>query len=482
MPASARYGSLPFKEAISFFENKLNIPTDRWADIWRDGHNSGFMVAGALKNDLLNDFRKAVDSAISEGKSIGWFKKEFKTIVAKHGWSHTGEANWRAKVIYDTNMRQSYNAGRYEQLQHFDFWEYQHGDSLHPRPMHLSWHGTVLPKEHGFWQTHFPQNGWGCKCKVRGRTAKQLERQGKKVKLPPKGEMTEWTDKATGEVHKIPKGIDPGFDYAPKKTAIKQQQKKLSVDKSTPFEPPTRIAPSAFSTVKGVDIHSLNEVLTQLADTSAKPQIEGLRQFLTKNQIKTLFVKNNEMARGKSAWAIREQIATYLNYQGVNRAGVLGRYTLAKKNKPEGFTSESYDNVTVKVKSSHNLAKIDIKQMLKELDDIIQQGAKGTGKHKFPDGDHRWFGFLEAGGGFDSNASRFLTWLHEVGHQVHYKAGRIAKPTDKYLTKYANAKRRDGSFSDEEWFAEHFVAYILRREELNKVWPDIVSWFDNILG
>ncbi|MBW2091130.1 MAG: hypothetical protein JRI34_03275 [Deltaproteobacteria bacterium] len=29
----------------------------------------------------------------------------------------------------------------------------------------------------------------------------------------PKIERYEWVDKATGEIHKIPKGIDPGWDY-----------------------------------------------------------------------------------------------------------------------------------------------------------------------------------------------------------------------------------------------------------------------------
>ena len=173
------------------------------------------MVAGALKDNLLNDFRQAVDLAIAEGKSLTWFKREFKHIVNRHGWDYTGSADWRSDIIYQTNMRQSYNAGRYEQLQHFDYWEYQHGDSITPRPHHLSWHGTVLPKDHKWWQTHMPQNGWGCKCKVRGRSKQALDRMGKDVTPAPKTETYEWIDKATGETHKIPKGIDPGFDYVP---------------------------------------------------------------------------------------------------------------------------------------------------------------------------------------------------------------------------------------------------------------------------
>lgn len=235
---AVRYGSLPFAEAIVFFRGKLNVPAERWADIWQEAHNASFMIAGAMKDDLLNDFRKAVDSAIADGKSLTWFQKEFKNIVAKHGWRHTGDASWRADIIYDTNMRQSYNAGRFEQLQHFDYWLYKHGDSRQPRELHLKWHGTLLPKDDPWWQTHFPQNGWKCKCKVFGRTKAQVKRKGltPNKKAPDDG-VFEWVDKTTGEIHDIPKGIDPGFDYAPRKSEIQKRQKQIADKKAKPFVP-----------------------------------------------------------------------------------------------------------------------------------------------------------------------------------------------------------------------------------------------------
>ena len=31
----------------------------------------------------------------------------------------------------------------------------------------------------------------------------------------PKTETYNWTNKKTGEIHQLPKGIDPGFDYNP---------------------------------------------------------------------------------------------------------------------------------------------------------------------------------------------------------------------------------------------------------------------------
>jgi hypothetical protein len=211
---TAQYGSLPFKEAIDFFQQKLNLPTQTWQDIWQGAHSKAFVVAGAMKHDLLVDLRKAVDASISDGKSLTWFKKEFDNIATKHGWKYNGEASWRAKVIYQTNMLQAQNAGRYKQLQGFEFWQYKHGDSLSPREHHLAWNNTILPKDDPWWDIHFPQNGWGCRCRVTGLRENTMQRRGLNVTERPNDGTREWLNKATGEIQQIPQGIDAGFDYS----------------------------------------------------------------------------------------------------------------------------------------------------------------------------------------------------------------------------------------------------------------------------
>jgi len=37
----------------------------------------------------------------------------------------------------------------------------------------------------------------------------------------PKTDYYRWTDKATGQTHRIPKGIDPGWNYNPGKEGFK---------------------------------------------------------------------------------------------------------------------------------------------------------------------------------------------------------------------------------------------------------------------
>lgn len=219
-PMDARSGSQYFQQAIDYFRDKVNVKGETWDALWRGQNAPAFTVAGAMKDDLLCDLRKSVDKVIAQGMSLREFRDDFKSIVAKHGWTgFTGEGSeagmaWRAKVIYDTNLRQAYNAGRWQQLQQFPVWVYRHGDSRSPRPEHLSWNGVTLSRDDPWWQTHFPQNGWGCKCRVEGYSKVRAKLNGIEVGEAPDDGHYEYLNKKTGEVSQVPKGIDPGFDYS----------------------------------------------------------------------------------------------------------------------------------------------------------------------------------------------------------------------------------------------------------------------------
>jgi uncharacterized protein with gpF-like domain len=181
---------LPFEEQIDFFRGKagLKIPTEHWDDIKHEAHDRAFMVAGAQKADLLTDFYNAVQKAFEDGKSLQWFQQQFDAIVDKHGWSYTGPRDWRSRVIYTTNLSTSYAAGRHKQLMDPDllsvrpYWQYIHSDSvLHPRPLHVAWNGLTLRYDDPWWSTHYPPNGWGCRCRVRALSAAYVAERGLKV-------------------------------------------------------------------------------------------------------------------------------------------------------------------------------------------------------------------------------------------------------------------------------------------------------------
>lgn len=217
----------PFAQQVAAFRLRLTDlrPTAKWTDVWQAEHDRAFMVAGALKADLLADLGAAVDRAISEGTSLETFRAEFRDIVERRGWhGWTGEGTkkgeaWRTRVIYRTNLSTSYAAGRMAQLveANFPLWVYRHGGSLEPRIQHLGWDGLILPPSSPFWATHAPPNGWGCSCFIVGaRSIEDAVRKGGKpgLKLP---DGWDTPDPRTG----APPGIDKGWAYAPGRGVVR---------------------------------------------------------------------------------------------------------------------------------------------------------------------------------------------------------------------------------------------------------------------
>lgn len=184
------WAQLPFAEAIAFFRNKRNVDTDSWKDLLDIDQKAVFAVAGA-KGDLLNDLRTAVDKAIAEGTTITEFRKDFDRIVAARGWSYKGDRDWRTNIIYTTNIRTSYAAGRWEQIQATKakrpYLQWRHGGSLDPRPLHIALDRKVFAVDDPFWDAiGNPPCGYGCRCSVFSLSDRDLTRLNLKVEIGPK--------------------------------------------------------------------------------------------------------------------------------------------------------------------------------------------------------------------------------------------------------------------------------------------------------
>lgn len=220
-----KYGALPFREQVDFFRQKINLPTQSWSDLWEGMHSRAFVMAGAMREDLLTDFRTAVDKAIAEGTTLREFRKDFDAIVERHGWSYNGGPGWRSRVIYETNLRMSHAAGREAQMADPELRKrrplglYRHGGSEDPRPEHLALDGLVLPLDDPFWEQWTPPNGWGCKCKKLMVSQTDVDRMGLQVadKAPdiPTETRTVGVKGPSPRTVTVPKGIDPGFAYNP---------------------------------------------------------------------------------------------------------------------------------------------------------------------------------------------------------------------------------------------------------------------------
>jgi len=223
----------PFKPAIEYLKQKIALPTHTYRDIEGRANDRSFVVAGALKEALLADLLGAIIQGEKTGTRTEEFAKNFDKIVAKNGWTGwTGENSksgraWRARTIYETNLRTSYAAGRYKQMTDPDmvkvrpYWQYRHGLTRrpkNPRLDHKALDGLVLACDDPMWDKIYPPNGWNCSCGVVPLSQRQLERMGKNAPDPsPRLPMRKEFDSKTGEMVEIPQGIALGWDHAPGK-------------------------------------------------------------------------------------------------------------------------------------------------------------------------------------------------------------------------------------------------------------------------
>lgn len=208
------------EDAASYLEAKGLRPSFSSDQVWREEHATAFTVAKVLEKDLLADVQASLTRALREGQTFAQWSRGIKATLDKSGWSaYVSEAQRprRLYTIYDTNMRVARAVGQWQRIQRSaqtrPYLEYQHGGSEDPRPEHLAWDGLVLPASDPWWLTHFPPNGWGCSCRVRQLSEREVEDLGGPDE-PPEVEYVEH-ETADGETVYSPEGVDPGWDYNP---------------------------------------------------------------------------------------------------------------------------------------------------------------------------------------------------------------------------------------------------------------------------
>lgn len=240
------------KEAVSYFRAKGYNVTWNWYEQLTDAHARAFTVAKAARLDVLETIRAEVDRAIAGGitqkefidtlaprlQKLGWWGKQ--TIVDSDGNAKMVQMGSprRLATIYNVNTRVAYSAGRYAQMmdtaEDFPYWQYVAILDGRTRPSHAELHGKVFRYDDIFWQTHYPPNGWNCRCMVRALSAARLKQRGLTVSYGAERVHTHdvdaGMDDATGELFRVPSATyddgrvkmtpDVGWSYNPGSAAF----------------------------------------------------------------------------------------------------------------------------------------------------------------------------------------------------------------------------------------------------------------------
>jgi len=241
--------------AIDYIKNKKLKPGFSYKDVWHEEHATAFTVAKAMQTDVLSDLHKAVTAAMEKGQSFESFRKNITPVLREKGWwgrkemldPVTGKtvaaqlgSDRRLKTIYNVNTRSAFQRGQYERTMASDlhpYLMYRVGPSKTHREEHLAWDGLVLPKEDPWWDSHFPPNGYGCKCRTIAVTEarkKKYEAEGIPTarrhdgtgggnipakNVPPKDGYHYFYNERKRVLQSVPNGVNPAFNWHQGKAA-----------------------------------------------------------------------------------------------------------------------------------------------------------------------------------------------------------------------------------------------------------------------
>ncbi|MGD9610780.1 MAG: phage minor head protein [Desulfovibrionaceae bacterium] len=215
---------LPPKDAVAYFESKGYRITFDWKEMDQAANAKAFTVAKMAQVDMLRDVQASLGQCLKKGKTEAWFRKQMEPYLKSRGWwgkqpmidPRTGEERTvqlgspaRLRLIYRQNMQTAYMAGRYKQmLANADarpWWQYLAVLDGRTRPSHRVLSGRTFRFDDPFWASHYPPNGFHCRCRVRALSDVRME--AEKV-TPESGvgnmvtEEVAVPDKATGQTER----------------------------------------------------------------------------------------------------------------------------------------------------------------------------------------------------------------------------------------------------------------------------------------
>ncbi|PHM22542.1 phage head morphogenesis, SPP1 gp7 family domain protein [Xenorhabdus ehlersii] len=280
---------LPPKEAIDYFQRKGFAIGFNWHEVEALAHARAFTVAGVLKLDVLADIRTELQKSLETGQTFRDFQRNLLPMLERKGWlgkglvadTETGELHGkrltprRLETIFTTNMQSAYMAGRYQQqMENVDdrpYWERVGIMDSRIRPSHAALDGFIARYDDPIWQSIYPPDGYRCRCRVRTRSAADVERlglrvqstEGRRIEVQQEyGEPGEtrpvmgFENPMTGKVY----APDPGFGFNPGQVSWQPELDKYPQPAASQYVTGTLTGPDF--------IRVFNEALKQDAPSS----------------------------------------------------------------------------------------------------------------------------------------------------------------------------------------------------------------------
>lgn len=177
---------LPFQEAIDYLRHRLGLSESDWAAIMRGATAAAEAAVDGQMDAMRRDMVAAIVDIFEAGGTVADFRDQYDAIAERYGWTSAGDPGWHSRLIWRMEAFGARAAGRWEQGQRLQraspgrryYFRYVTADDERVRPSHAAWHGIILPVDHWFWRTHWPPNGFNCRCDIVIVTDRDLVRYG----------------------------------------------------------------------------------------------------------------------------------------------------------------------------------------------------------------------------------------------------------------------------------------------------------------
>lgn len=221
--------------AVDYLRAKgVNI-TWNWHEQLESAHARAFTVAKATKAEVLDTIRWATEQAIANGTSEREYIKNLEPMLKELGWwgkamDENGNtvqlgSPRRLRTILRTNKSTAYHAARYaQQMENVDeqpYWRYVAVKDSRTRTSHLALHGKIYRADDPIWQTMYPPNDWGCRCRVEALSEYAVQNRGYTISSS-QGEIE--TEEAVAGIDK-----ETGEEIRTTVTKIKTDQGEMKV-------------------------------------------------------------------------------------------------------------------------------------------------------------------------------------------------------------------------------------------------------------
>ena len=159
------------------------------------------------------------------------------------------------------------------------------------------------------------------------------------------------------------------------------------------------------------------------------------------------------------------------------------RFVTTGKSDAFGFTFQGANHINIKSKPYYKKLK-DLKKIRQKVGESVEKAAKGTPQRTADQGLYRLSytkaemkkSFLDRRSTVVADDAWLTTYVHEMGHQIHYAAGRPVMTGTQWIPSSY------GGSNFMEQFAETFVQYVFDPVSLKKVSPNAYKWVDDAVA